>query len=84
MRVVLRLSWDIDTLHEDVASIYVGTQRSFDSGLSFNASARWEYFRIVAAYCHSEWSGVSQGYVMVVDRRQHSVCVGEVAERAGR
>ena len=39
---------------------------------------------IVAAYCHSEWSGVSQGYVMVVDRRQHSVCVGEVAKRAGR
>lgn len=33
-----------DTLHEDVASIYVGTQRSFDSGLSFNASAKWEYF----------------------------------------
>jgi len=33
-----------DTLHEDVASIYVGTQRSFESGLSFNASAKWEYF----------------------------------------
>ena len=32
-----------DILNEDVAGFYVGTQRSFDSGLSFNASAKGEY-----------------------------------------
>lgn len=33
-----------DILNEDVASFYVGTQRSFDWGLSFNASAKGEYY----------------------------------------
>lgn len=33
-----------DILGEDVASIYAGTQRSFDWGLSFNASAKGEYY----------------------------------------
>lgn len=31
-------------LNEDVASLYVGTQRSFDWGLSFNVSAKGEYY----------------------------------------
>lgn len=31
-------------LREDVASLYVGTQRSFDCGFSFNFSAKEEYF----------------------------------------
>lgn len=34
-----------DFLSENVASLYVGTQRSFDLGLSFNASAKGEYYR---------------------------------------
>ncbi len=33
-----------DILNEDVASFYVGTQRSFDWGLSFNLSAKGEYY----------------------------------------
>ncbi len=33
-----------DILSEDVASLYVGTQRSFDWGLSFNVSAKGEYY----------------------------------------
>lgn len=33
-----------DSLNEDVASFYAGTQRSFDWGLSFNASAKGEYY----------------------------------------
>ncbi len=33
-----------DTLNEDVASVYAGTQCSFDWGLSFNFSAKGEYF----------------------------------------
>lgn len=33
-----------DCLNEDVASFYVGTQRSFDCGLSFNVSAKGEYY----------------------------------------
>ncbi len=33
-----------DILNEDVASFYVGTQRSFDWGLSFNASAKGECY----------------------------------------
>lgn len=34
-----------DVLNEDVASVYAGTQRSFDWGLSINASAKGEYYR---------------------------------------
>ena len=33
-----------DVLREDVASLYAGAQRSFDWGLSFNASAKGEYY----------------------------------------
>ncbi|MDE6578486.1 MAG: outer membrane beta-barrel family protein [Muribaculaceae bacterium] len=33
-----------DILNEDVASLYVGTQRSFEWGLSFNVSAKGEYY----------------------------------------
>lgn len=33
-----------DCLNEYVASFYVGTQRSFDCGLSFNVSAKGEYY----------------------------------------
>ncbi|MDE6339695.1 MAG: outer membrane beta-barrel family protein, partial [Muribaculaceae bacterium] len=33
-----------NTLNEDVVGIYVGAQRTFDWGLSFNASAKGEYF----------------------------------------
>lgn len=33
-----------NTLREDVASAYIGTQTSFPWGLSFNASAKAEYF----------------------------------------
>lgn len=33
-----------DILREDVASFYAGAQRSFDWGLSFNASAKVEYY----------------------------------------
>lgn len=42
-----------DCLNEDVASLYVGTQRSFDWGLSFNASAKAEYYH--NKYQH-EWN----------------------------
>lgn len=34
-----------DILYEDVASLYVGTQRSLDWGLSFNVSAKGEYYQ---------------------------------------
>lgn len=37
-------SWFDNILNEDVANIYVGTQRSFDWGLSFNLSAKGEYY----------------------------------------
>ena len=33
-----------NTMSEDVVSVYVGTERSFDCGLSFNASAKEEYY----------------------------------------
>ncbi len=33
-----------NTLHEDVASLYIGTQASFRWGLSFNSSVKLEYF----------------------------------------
>lgn len=33
-----------NVLHEDVASAYVGTERTFDWGLSFNFSAKGEYY----------------------------------------
>lgn len=33
-----------DIFNEDVASFYVGTQRTFDWGLSFNVSAEGEYY----------------------------------------
>ena len=42
-----------DCLNEDVASFYVGTQRSFDWGLSFNVSAKAEYYH--NKYQH-EWN----------------------------
>lgn len=34
-----------DYLNEDVANLYVGTERSYEWGLSFNASAKGEYYR---------------------------------------
>lgn len=40
-----------DFLNEDAASFYVGTQRSFDWGLSFNASAKGEYYH--STYQHN-------------------------------
>ncbi len=46
-----------DILNENVASLYVGTQRSFDWGLSFNASAKGEYFH--NKYQHN-WNFISQ------------------------
>ena len=46
-----------DTLNEDVASFYVGTQRSFDRGLSFNASAKAEYYH--NKYQHN-WNFIPQ------------------------
>lgn len=46
-----------DTLCEDVASFYVGTQRSFDWGLSFNASAKGEYYH--NKYQHN-WNFIPQ------------------------
>ena len=46
-----------DILNEDVASFYVGTQRSFDWGLSFNASAKGEYYH--NKYQHS-WNFIPQ------------------------
>lgn len=33
-----------DIFNEEVASLYVGTERSFDWGLSFNVSAKGEYY----------------------------------------
>lgn len=33
-----------NTLYEDVASAYIGVESSFDFGLSFNASAKGEYY----------------------------------------
>lgn len=46
-----------DKLDEDVASAYIGTQRSFEWGLSFNASAKGEYFHNV--YQH-RWNFLPQ------------------------
>lgn len=46
-----------DILNEDVASFYVGTQRSFDWGLSFNASAKGEYYH--NRYQHN-WNFIPQ------------------------
>ncbi len=46
-----------DILNEDVANVYVGTQRSFDWGLSFNASAKGEYFH--NQYQHN-WNFIPQ------------------------
>lgn len=46
-----------DTLKEDVASFYVGTQRSFERGLSFNASAKGEYYH--NKYQHN-WNFIPQ------------------------
>ena len=46
-----------DVLRENVASGYVGIRRSFDWGLSFNASAKEEYFH--SAY-RSDWHFIPQ------------------------
>ena len=46
-----------DILNEDVASIYVGTQRSFNWGLSFNVSAKGEYYH--NKYQHN-WNFIPQ------------------------
>lgn len=46
-----------DILGEDVASIYAGTQRSFDWGLSFNASAKGDYYH--NQYRHN-WNFIPQ------------------------
>ena len=46
-----------DILNEDVASLYVGTQRSFDWGLSFNLSAKGEYYH--NKYQHN-WNFIPQ------------------------
>ena len=46
-----------DCLNEDVASFYVGTQRSFDWGLSFNVSAKEEYYH--NKYQHN-WNFIPQ------------------------
>ena len=46
-----------DILNEDVASFYVGTERSFDWGLSFNASAKGEYYH--NKYQHN-WNFIPQ------------------------
>lgn len=46
-----------DILNEDVASLYVGTQHSFDWGLSFNASAKGEYYH--SKYQHN-WNFLPQ------------------------
>ncbi len=46
-----------DCLNEDVASFYVGTQRSFDWGLSFNVSAKGEYYN--NKYQHN-WNFIPQ------------------------
>ncbi len=46
-----------DCFNEDVASFYVGTQRSLDWGLSFNASAKGEYYH---NKYHHNWNFVPQ------------------------
>lgn len=46
-----------DILNEDVANFYIGTQRSFDWGLSFNASAKGEYYH--NKYQHN-WNFIPQ------------------------
>lgn len=46
-----------DVINEDLASFYVGTQRSFDWGLSFNVSAKWEYYH--NKYQHN-WNFIPQ------------------------
>ena len=46
-----------DILSEDIASFYVGTQRSFDWGLSFNLSAKGEYYH--NEYQHN-WNFIPQ------------------------
>lgn len=46
-----------DTFDEDVASIYAGTQRSFNFGLSFNVSAKAEYYH--SKYRHN-WNFIPQ------------------------
>ena len=46
-----------DILHEDVASVYAGTQRSFERGLSFNISAKGEYYH--SKYQHN-WNLIPQ------------------------
>ncbi|MDE5871229.1 MAG: outer membrane beta-barrel protein [Muribaculaceae bacterium] len=46
-----------DVLREDVADVYIGAQCSFDWGLSFNASAKGEYFH--NDYQHN-WNFVPQ------------------------
>lgn len=46
-----------EILNEDVASLYVGTQRSFDWGLSFNVSAKGEYYH--NKYQHN-WNVIPQ------------------------
>lgn len=46
-----------DILNEDVASFYIGTQRSFDWGMSFNASAKGEYYH--NKYQHN-WNFIPQ------------------------
>lgn len=46
-----------DILIEDVASFYAGTQRSFDWGLSFNVSAKGEYYH--NKYRHN-WNFIPQ------------------------
>lgn len=46
-----------DILYEDVASVYAGTQRSFERGLSFNISAKGEYYH--SKYQHN-WNLIPQ------------------------
>lgn len=46
-----------NTLREDVASVYAGVERSFDTGLSFNFSAKGEYFH--NSYWHN-WNFMPQ------------------------
>ena len=46
-----------DILNENVASFYIGTQSSFDWGLSFNASAKGEYYH--NKYQHN-WNVIHQ------------------------
>ena len=46
-----------DNLSEDVASFYAGTQQSFDWGLSFNISAKGEYYH--STYQHN-WNFIPQ------------------------